>query len=99
LFFFENEANFVQDREDLIQILRMRFGEIAPGIIEKIYEISDLDTLERLILVAANAPTLRIFLEELEAGEGSFRLVGERFNPIEAIESINRRNTNGEEKQ
>ncbi|SET17307.1 hypothetical protein SAMN05216389_106162 [Oceanobacillus limi] len=83
MFLFENEADFVQDREDLLHVLRMRFGDIAPGIVEKIYEIDDLEALERLILVAANAPTLRIFLEELEAGNNSFKLVGERFNPIE----------------
>lgn len=85
MFLFENEADFVQDREDLLQLLRMRFGDIAPGIVEAIYEINDLNTIERLILVAANAPSLRIFLEEMEAGDGSFKLVGERFNPIETM--------------
>lgn len=85
MFLFENQADFVQDREDLLQVLRMRFGDIAPGIVEAIYMIDDLNTIERLILVAANAPTLGIFLEEMEAGEGNFRMVGERFNPIESM--------------
>lgn len=85
MFFYENEADFVQDREDLLQVLKLRFGDIAPGIIEAIYEINDLDTIERLILVAANAPSLKIFIDEMEAGEGSFRIVGERFNPIESM--------------
>ncbi|MUK88007.1 hypothetical protein GMD78_06290 [Ornithinibacillus sp. L9] len=85
MFQYEHEADYVQDREDLLHVLRMRFGDIAPGIVEKIYEINDLENLERLILVAANAPTLRIFLEELESGNASFKLVGERFNPIDPI--------------
>lgn len=83
LFEFENEAGFVQDREDLIGLLKMRFGPIQTGVIEAIYQVTSLDDLERLILVAANAPTLKIFLEELEEGQGSFRILGERFNPIE----------------
>ncbi|RKQ30750.1 hypothetical protein [Oceanobacillus halophilus] len=97
MFLFENESDFVQDREDLLHILRMRFGDIAPGIVESIYNIDDLNTLERLILVAANAPTLKIFLEELEAGDGSFRLIGERFNPIDSM--VEGGNAYGQEKQ
>lgn len=85
MFQFEENADFVQDREDLISVLRMRFGDINPGVIESIYELNDLDSLERLILVAANAPSLKIFLEELEEGEGSFRIMGERFNPIDTM--------------
>lgn len=84
MFIFE-DADFVQDREDLISLLRMRFGDISPGIIEKIYKKSELDTLERLILVAANAPKLSVFLEELEEDDSSFRIVGERFNPIDSM--------------
>ncbi|MDQ0300340.1 hypothetical protein J2S78_002787 [Salibacterium salarium] len=68
MFGFEDEAGLVQDREDLIAVLQMRFGTVAPGVIEKIYELQELDTLERLILAASNASTLKIFLEELEAG-------------------------------
>ncbi|ASK62638.1 hypothetical protein CFK37_10985 [Virgibacillus phasianinus] len=83
MFLFEDNANLVQDREDLIAILRMRFGHIPAGLIEAVYEMNDLDTLERLILVAANAPSLTVFLEELEEGMGNFRIMGERFNPIQ----------------
>ncbi|WP_026700642.1 hypothetical protein [Salibacterium aidingense] len=83
MFSFEEDAGLVQDREDLIAVLQMRFGAMAPGVIGKIYDLHSLDTLERLILAASNAPTFKIFSEELEAGEGSFRLEGERFNPIE----------------
>lgn len=83
MFLFEEEAEFVQDREDLIAILHMRFGDVPPALVEQIYELNDLDTLERLILVAANAPNFNIFLEEMEEGSGGFRITGERFNPIE----------------
>ncbi|TMN23683.1 hypothetical protein FH966_12860 [Lentibacillus cibarius] len=86
MFMFEDEANNVEDREDLIAILKMRFGEIPPKVIETIYDIKDYNTLERLILVASNVPSLKIFLEEMEAGSGSFKILGERFNPIEATQ-------------
>ncbi|GAA0444659.1 hypothetical protein GCM10008983_22590 [Lentibacillus halophilus] len=84
MFMFEDEANIVDDREDLLAILKMRFGDIPPKMIESIYDINDYDTLERLILVASNAPSLKIFIEELNEGSGSFRILGERFNPVEA---------------
>lgn len=83
MFSFEEDANLVEDREDLIALLRMRFGDIPPGVIESVYKIDEHSTLERLILVAANAPEFKVFLEELEAGNGSFRIIGERFNPID----------------
>lgn len=83
--FIYEDADFVQDREDLISVLRMRFGNLAPGIIESIYKKNELDSLERLILVAANAPTLSIFLEELEEGDDSFKILGERFNPLDSM--------------
>ena len=85
MFQFEENASFVDDREDLISVLRMRFGELNPGIIDSIYKLDDLDSIERLILVAANAPALKVFLEELEEGTGSFRIMGERFNPIDSM--------------
>ena len=85
LFQFEKHTAFVDDREDLISLLRMRFGDIEPEIIEAVYELDDLATIDRLILVAANAPNLEIFLEELEEGEGSFKIMGDRFNPIASM--------------
>lgn len=82
VFSFEKEADFIQDREDLISVLQMRFGNVPPSVIQKIYDINELDSLERLILVAANAPEFKIFLEEIEEGSEGFRIIGERFNPI-----------------
>ncbi|WP_144488767.1 hypothetical protein, partial [Bacillus thuringiensis] len=75
MFSFETDAMLVNDREDLIAVLRMRFGEISGGIIEKIYDINDMNSLQRLILAAANAMNWNVFLEELQASEYSFRLL------------------------
>ncbi|QKY68572.1 hypothetical protein [Lentibacillus sp. CBA3610] len=83
MFQYEQEAAMQQDREDLIGLLKMRFGSLEPDVVEAIYQLDDFDTIERLILVGANAPDFKTFLEELEEGEGTFRIVGERFNPLE----------------
>ncbi|MEX2415551.1 MAG: hypothetical protein WD424_05355 [Paenibacillaceae bacterium] len=72
-----------QDQEDVLEILRMRFEVIPEGIVAKIMSIQKLDELQRLILVAANATDWTIFLEELQEGEDSFRLLGQRFDPID----------------
>lgn len=85
--FSYDDERLVQDREDLIGVLRMRFGGIAPGIIDTIYAFDEPDDMERLILVAANAPDLKTFLEELEEGSGNFKITGERFNPLGATAS------------
>lgn len=82
MFSFETDSLLVDDREDLIAVLRMRFGFLPGEIIEKIYDINDYGTLQRLILAAANAANWEIFQKELHAGEESFRLLGEEFNPI-----------------
>lgn len=82
MFSMKEDAQFIQDREDLISILRMRFGDIPAKMIDAIYQLDELDTIDRLILVAANAPSFKVFLEEMGADEDSFRIVGERFNPI-----------------
>lgn len=76
------DVGFVQDREDLISLLRMRFGEIPVEMIYEIYEMDELEMIDRLILVAANAPSFDVFQEEMNAGEDSFRIIGERFNPL-----------------
>lgn len=85
MFSFENEAMLVDDREDLIAVLQMRFGNISGEIIEKIYEIDDMNSLQRLILAAANATTWNVFLEDFQSGVGSYRLLGEDFNPLGAM--------------
>lgn len=82
MFSFESDALLVDDREDLIAVLQMRFGRIESEMIESIYQISDFNILQRLILSAANAASWEVFLEEYQAGSHSFRLLGERFNPL-----------------
>ncbi|ETI68960.1 hypothetical protein [Neobacillus vireti] len=85
MFSFETDPLLVDDREDLIAVLRMRFGEISGEMIQQIYEIEDMNTLQRLILAAANAANWKVFLEEFQSGEDSFRLLGEEFNPLGEI--------------
>ncbi|QHS22469.1 hypothetical protein GWK91_05665 [Virgibacillus sp. MSP4-1] len=82
MFEFEEQADLVQDREDLIALVTMRFGDLPPEVIQDIYKKNKLDDIERLFLVAGNAPDFKTFLEELQEGEGSFKVLGERFNPI-----------------
>lgn len=82
MFSFESSAMLVDDREDLIALLRMRFGKISGDLIKEIYDIDDINTLERLILSAANAANWNIFIEEFQSGNDSFRLVGDDFNPL-----------------
>lgn len=82
MFSFEKESMLVEDREDLIAVIQMRFGAVSGEIIQKVYDISDSHSLQRLILAAANAHSLEVFLEELHAGQDSFRIVGEEFNPL-----------------
>ncbi|MEH7075925.1 hypothetical protein [Neobacillus drentensis] len=85
MFSFENDPLLVEDREDLIAVLRIRFGVISGELIQAIYEIDEMNTLQRLILAAANAPNWQIFIEELQSGKDSFRLLGEEFNPLADI--------------
>ncbi|HLR61690.1 MAG TPA: hypothetical protein VK097_04535 [Lentibacillus sp.] len=83
MFQYQREAAIEEDREDLIGLLKMRFESLEPEVIEAIYQLDDFETIERLILVGANAPDFKTFLEELEEGKGTFKIVGERFNPLE----------------
>jgi hypothetical protein len=94
----ESDAQLVDDREDLIAVLRMRFGDIPGEMIEQIYEIGDMNTLQRLILAAANASSWNVFLDEMQAGEDSFRLVGEDFNPMKELLN-GKEGTNGEKEK
>ncbi|WP_026584382.1 hypothetical protein [Bacillus sp. J33] len=85
MFSFQHDALLVDDREDLIAVLKMRFGSIPGEMIEDIYSINEADTLQRLILSAANAASLNVFLEDFNTGRDSFRLLGEGFNPLRDI--------------
>lgn len=82
LFLFQSDALLIEDREDLIAVLQMRFGTIPGEMIEQIYAINDMNTLQRLIISAANVANWDVFLEDFNTGRDSFRLLGESFNPI-----------------
>lgn len=71
-----------QDLEDLLALLEMRFGQIPPDVLARIEGIDKTDTMQRLILVAANAADWDVFLQELEAGDTAFKLVGDHLSPI-----------------
>lgn len=77
-----NNRLLANDREELLALLRIRFGDIPPKVASDVSRIHRLDTLQRLFLVAANAADWPVFIEELQAGEESFKLVGERFSPL-----------------
>lgn len=97
VFSLENDTMLIDDREDLIAVLRMRFGDVPGKLIQQIYEIDDMNTLQHLILAAANASSWNVFHEEFQAGTESFRLVGEGFNPLSNI-LMGRDEDNGEKK-
>jgi hypothetical protein len=87
----EQDAKFQQrlrqqaievDREDLLGVLALRFGQVPPETEETIRGLMDGPQIERLILVAANVPNLTRFTEELFEGKQAFRMVGDGFNPL-----------------
>lgn len=82
LFSFEKDTMLIDDREDLIAVIQMRFGEVPSDMIQQIYEIDDMNTLQRLILAAANASSWSVFKQDFQFRENSFRLLGEDFNPL-----------------
>lgn len=70
------------DRDDLLGLLELRFGEVPAEVQTAIENIDKLDALERLILVAANLATWKQFLAELEISSAAFRIVGEYYRPV-----------------
>ncbi|HET7627173.1 MAG TPA: hypothetical protein VFK44_02190 [Bacillales bacterium] len=83
MFPIEQDAMLVEDREDLLALLHMRFGRQPSGVVDAIYDIRQLDALQRLILAAANSPHWEMFLEELNAGDSAARIAGQAFSPME----------------
>ncbi len=70
------------DRADLLAVLELRFNAVPERIQAQIAGTQDAAVLERLILVAANAESWNVFVEELQAGAAAFRMIGEQFNPL-----------------
>jgi len=68
--------------EDLLGLIQMRFGEVPKNVREQIMAIDDLNVLDRLFLVAVNAANWDVFVNELNAGKYSFKIVGDGFNPL-----------------
>lgn len=59
-----------QDREDLLQVLLLRFGSLPSEVVEAARRVTDFEAIDHLILVAANAPSLNQVLEALATPGG-----------------------------
>lgn len=68
------------DRRDLLTLLAMRFGPPPRWITDAVETISDLNRLDHLILVAANATRWATVEDELQ--QPGFRIVGADFDPL-----------------
>ncbi len=68
------------DRRDLLTLLAMRFGPPPPWVADAVATISDLNRLDHLILVVANAATWATVATELR--QSGFRIVGADFDPL-----------------
>lgn len=71
-----------EEKEDLLGLLHMRFGQISDEVHQKIFSIKDLDVLDRLFLIAVNSANWDVFEAELNEGKNSFKMVGDGFNPL-----------------
>ena len=69
------------DREDLLQVLALRFGAVPESVRTRIAVCNNSATLERWILVAANIPDWESFLNDLDAGPNAFKMVGAGYEP------------------
>ncbi|HET7658627.1 MAG TPA: hypothetical protein VFK37_10060 [Bacillales bacterium] len=78
------EEMLATDREDLMAVLMMRFGPVPDDIVKEIEAINSTETLERLILAAANVPNWETFVSELREGQGAFKLTGDLYDPLSA---------------
>ncbi|MBT2214765.1 hypothetical protein F3157_07790 [Virgibacillus dakarensis] len=75
----------ITEKEDLLGLIHMRFGNVPKAIVEQIMAIDDLDVLDRLFLVAVNAANWDVFVNELNEGKASFKMVGDGFDPLAEI--------------
>lgn len=70
-----------EDRDDLMAVLSLRFGDVPQEVSRAISAIVAGERLERLILVAANCQSLREFQEEATEKEDAFRIPSGAFTP------------------
>lgn len=80
------QAALETDKQDLIGILKQRFGFVTDEVVEKINEITDLNRMDKLFIVAVNAADWDVFVTELTEGKDSFKIIGEEFNPLAKIQ-------------
>lgn len=73
------------DREDLLAVLTLRFGGVPETVRARIAACVHQPTLERWILVAANAPRWETFLNELGARPDAFKIVGPLYDPTPMV--------------
>ena len=78
----DEQHMIAMDREDVIEVIRMRFGHLSEEAAEQLNQITRPEAMQRLILVAANATNIDVFMEELRAGADSFKMLGDRFDPL-----------------
>lgn len=69
------------DRDDLLEVLSLRFGAVPETMRARIAVCNNPETLERLILVAANVPDWNTFLNDFDAGPNAFKMVGASYEP------------------
>lgn len=75
------------DKKDLIAVLNQRFGAITDEVVAKIEEVTDLNRMDKLFVVAVNAADWKVFATELVGdGKDSFKIIGEDFNPLAKIQ-------------
>jgi len=69
------------DRDDLLEVLSLRFGVVPEAMRARIAVCNNPETLERWILVAANVPDWNTFLNDFDAGPNAFKMVGANYEP------------------
>ena len=63
-----------EDLRDLMEVLGRRFGPLPDDLTAAIRSLTDVQQINRLVLVAANAADLGAFARELTHGSRAFRL-------------------------
>lgn len=74
-------ALLAADRDDLLEVLTIRFGAVPEALRARIAVCNNSSTLERWILVAANVPDWATFLKDFDAGPNAFKMVGANYEP------------------
>lgn len=63
-----------EDVDDLLEVLARRFGPPSRDLVAAVRALTDVQQIDRLILVAANAPDLDVFRQEMAYGSRAFRV-------------------------